>query len=165
MFGGGYSMLPVLRRGVVDKRGWSDDEELLDIFAVAQCTPGVIAVNTATYIGYKKRGLAGAAAATIGVITPSIIIILVIAGLLSNFSGSALVQHALAGIRVAVCVLVLDAVIRLFKACKKTLLSVVIFILAFASVGLLGLSPIWPVLLAAAAGICGGYVKGGGKNE
>lgn len=165
MFGGGYSMLPVLRREIVEKRGWSDDEELLDIFAVAQCTPGVIAVNTATFIGYKKRGVAGAAVATLGVVTPSIIIILIIAALLTDFASIPLVQNALAGIRVAVCVLVLQAVVKLFSACKKNLVSVLIFAAAFVMVGVLGLSPVWPVLVAAGAGLGWGFISNRGAKR
>ncbi len=165
MFGGGYSMLPVLRREIVEKRGWSDDEELLDIFAVAQCTPGVIAVNTATFIGYKKRGVAGAAVATLGVVTPSIIIILIIAALLSDFASIPQVQYALAGIRVAVCVLVLQAVVKLFSSCKKNLVSVLIFAAAFVMVGVMGLSPVWPVLVAAGAGLGWGFISNRGGDR
>jgi len=165
MFGGGYSMLPVLRREIVEKRAWSNDEELLDIFAVAQCTPGVIAVNTATYIGYKKRGISGAAAATVGVITPSIIIILIIASMLTNFAEIAAVQNALAGIRVAVCVLVLQAVVKLYSACRKSVVSLLIFAAGFVMVGVLGLSPVWPVLFAAGVGLGWGFFRRKGDER
>ena len=77
-FGGGYAMLPILQREVVENKGWATDEELTDYFAIGQCTPGVIAVNTATFIGYRYKGLAGGILATLGVISPSIIIISVI---------------------------------------------------------------------------------------
>ncbi len=118
-FGGGYAMLPLIQREVVEKKHWATEEEIMDYYAVGQCTPGIIAVNTATFIGYYKKGIIGGIFATLGVIFPSIVIILLIASLLQNFSDLAIVQHALGGIRVAVCVLVLNAVIKLFKSGVK----------------------------------------------
>ncbi|MDL2235677.1 chromate transporter [Christensenellaceae bacterium OttesenSCG-928-L17] len=115
-FGGGYSMLPMLEREVVEKHAWATSEELLDYFAIGQCTPGIIAVNTATLIGYKRRGALGALAATAGVVTPSIIIITIIAALLSGVMDHPVVMQAFAGIRVAVAALIASAVVRLFKS-------------------------------------------------
>ena len=105
-FGGGYAMLPLIQREVVEKKGWATEDEVMDYYAVGQCTPGVIAVNVATFIGYKNKGIAGGILATLGVVSPSIVIISIIAAFLSRFSDSAYVQHALAGIRLAVCALV-----------------------------------------------------------
>ena len=98
-FGGGYAMLPILQREVVEKKGWATDEELTDYFAVGQCTPGIIAVNTATFIGYKHKGIPGGVLTTLGVVFPSLVIITAIAAFLSNFADIPVVQHALAAMR------------------------------------------------------------------
>lgn len=129
-FGGGYAMLPMLQSEVVEKKKWATDDELLDYFAVGQCTPGVIAVNTASFIGYYKKGVLGSIVATAGVIFPSVVIIMLIASLLSNFAELPIVQHALSGVRIAVCVLILKAVIKMFKSGIKDIFGVVIFVLA-----------------------------------
>ncbi len=114
-FGGGYAMLPILQREVVENKGWCTEEELTDYYAIGQCTPGIIAVNTATFIGTKTAGFWGSALATIGVVFPSLIIITVIAAFLRNFADNEYVIHAFAGLRVVVCVLVLNTVVKLFK--------------------------------------------------
>ena len=110
-FGGGMAMLPILQREVVENKGWATDEELTDYFAIGQCTPGIIAVNTATFIGYKQRGVLGGIVATLGVILPSLVIIMVIASVLENFAQIPIVQHAFAGINVAVAALIVQAVV------------------------------------------------------
>lgn len=114
-FGGGYAMLPLLQQDLVDKRDWTTSEELMDYFAIGQCTPGIIALNVSTFIGYKQRGVAGALATTAGFLTVPIFLILVIAMFLQNFAELAVVQHAFAGIRVCVCVLIINSVLRLWK--------------------------------------------------
>lgn len=115
-FGGGYAMLPILQRDIVNKHGWATDEELMDYFAIGQCTPGVIAVNTATFIGYKRKGILGGIFATLGVVFPSVVIISVIAAFVTNFADMPVVKYALNGIRVCVCVLILNAIIKLSKS-------------------------------------------------
>ena len=123
-FGGGYAMLPMLQQEVVDRRGWATNEELMDYYAIGQCTPGVIAVNTATFVGNKKAGIPGGIIASLGFLTMPITIILIIAAFLTNFADIPAVQHAFAGIRVCVCVLILQAVLRLWNKAivdKKTL--------------------------------------------
>ena len=112
-FGGGYAMLPLIQREIVENKKWSTEKEILDYYAVGQCTPGVIAVNTATFIGYKLRGIIGGIVATLGVIFPSIVIILIIATFLQNFADLAIVQSAFAGIRVAVVALIITTVVKL----------------------------------------------------
>ena len=114
-FGGGYAMLPILERELVDKRHWTTMDDLRDYFSIGQCTPGIIALNVSTFIGEKRRGVRGALAATVGFLTFPIIIILLIALFLTNFAQLEIVQHAFAGIRVCVCVLILQAVLRLWK--------------------------------------------------
>ena len=114
-FGGGYAMLPILERELVDKRHWTTMDDLQDYFAIGQCTPGIIALNVSTFIGEKRRGVPGAIAATTGFLTGPILIILLIAMFLTSFAHEPVVQHAFAGIRVCVCVLILQAVLRLWK--------------------------------------------------
>ena len=114
-FGGGYAMLPILERELVDKRGWTTMDDLRDYFSIGQCTPGIISLNVSTFIGEKRGGVKGALAATLGFLTGPIIIILIIAMFLKNFAAMPVVQHAFAGIRVCVCVLILQAVLRLWK--------------------------------------------------
>lgn len=152
-FGGGYAMLPILQREVVDNKGWATEEELVDYFAIGQCTPGVIAVNTATFIGQKTRGISGGIVATLGLVFPSLVIISLLAGVITTFSHLAWVNHAFGGIRVCVCILILNAVIKLLK---KSVIDVPTAVI-FAAVMLLSfftpLSPVIFVVLAAAAGI------------
>ena len=114
-FGGGYAMLPILERELVDKRQWTTMDDLRDYFSIGQCTPGIIALNVSTFIGEKRGGVKGAVAATVGFLTGPILIILVIAMFLKNFAELDVVKHAFAGIRVCVCVLILQAVMRLWK--------------------------------------------------
>ena len=109
-FGGGYAMLPALQREVVEKRRWATEEEVMDWYAIGQCTPGVIAVNTATFVGQKQAGVWGGIFATLGVVFPSLVIIMIIAAFIQNFAHLPAVQNAFAGIRVCVCVLILNAV-------------------------------------------------------
>ena len=152
-FGGGYAMLPMLQREVVERRGWATEEELMDYYAIGQCTPGVIAVNTATFIGSKNRGILGGIAATLGVVFPSLVIISVIAAFISNFADLAVVKDAFAGIRVCVFVLILNAVVKLGKASVKDALTLCICVAVMAASVLLDLSPIVFVLCAGVTGI------------
>ena len=114
-FGGGYAMLPILQREVVDSKGWATEEELMDYFAIGQCTPGIIAVNTATFIGQKNRGVLGGIVATLGLVFPSLVIISLLAGVIEAFSHLEWIQHAFGGVRVCVCILILNAVMKLLK--------------------------------------------------
>lgn len=152
-FGGGYAMIPILEREIVDKQGWASSEELMDYYAVGQCTPGVIAVNTATFIGRKVAGIPGGIVATAGVVFPSVVIITVIAGILSNFADIPAVQSAFAGIRVCVCVLIFNAVLKLWKAAVPDKATLVLAVLVFALSFFLKLSPVVFVVFCAAAGI------------
>ena len=152
-FGGGYAMLPILQREVVENKGWATDEELTDYFAIGQCTPGVIAVNTATFIGQKHRGIIGGIVATLGVVFPSLVIISILAGLITNFSHLAWVQNAFAGIQVCVCVLIFNAVLKLWKGAVKDVWGLVIFLVILALSVFTKLSPIIYVLAAAVAGL------------
>ena len=127
-FGGGYAMLSLVQRVIVEEHGWATEEELMDYYAIGQCTPGVIAVNVSTFIGHKLRGIPGAIAASLGFISPSILIITVIAAFLESFASIVWVAHALAGIRVCVCVLILNSVLALGKKAVKTPIAWGIFL-------------------------------------
>lgn len=155
-FGGGYAMLPILQREVVEKKNWATEEELMDYYAIGQCTPGIIAVNTATFIGYKYKGIMGGIVATLGCIFPSLIIITIIAACLQNFAEYSVVQHALAGVRACVCALVLDAVMKL---AKKSLVDYAACVIAAA---IFILSIFWnvsAVILVISAAVAGILVK------
>jgi chromate transporter len=152
-FGGGLAMLPMLQREVVEKKGWVSEEELLDWYAIGQCTPGIIALNVATFVGQKQRGIPGGVLATFGTVFPSLVIITVIAAVLQNFADLAAVKNAFAGIRVCVCVLILNAVVRLWKSSVVDAPSLFIYVIVLLGTIFLGLSPVLFVLLAAVAGL------------
>lgn len=161
-FGGGYAMLSLLQRELVEQRGWATEEELMDYYAIGQCTPGIIAVNTATFIGHKLAGIPGAIAASIGFFAPSILIIMVIAAFLENFASIPVVAHALAGIRVCVCALILDAVLKLGKKSVKDKLSwgifIVVTLLAF-------FTDVPTVVIVLSAGLVGYILHLVGRNK
>ena len=162
-FGGGYAMLPMLQKEIVEKLGWATESEIMDYFAIGQCTPGVIAVNTSTFIGYKQKGIIGGIIATLGVIFPSIIIITTIASILSNFSNYPIVQHAFAGIRIVVAALVLNVVIKMYKTAVVDWLSIVIFLISLLLGLILSLSPVIYIITAAVIGII--YQKHNNKEH
>ncbi len=152
-FGGGYAMIPILEREIVDRHGWATSEELMDYYAVGQCTPGVIAVNTATFIGYKIAGRLGGVVATLGVVFPSFVIITVIAGIIQNFADIPAVKSAFAGIRVCVCVLIFNSVIKLWKSAVRDKAALVLCLLVLGLSMFFSISPIVFVVCCAAAGI------------
>ena len=156
-FGGGYAMLPILQREVVEKRGWATENELTDYYAIGQCTPGIIAVNVATFIGNKRKGVLGGIIATFGVVFPSLVIITLIAAFLQNFADLEIVKHAFAGVRVGVCVLVFNAVVKLWKKAVIDIPTGIIFALVLLVTVFLDVSP---VILVVAAGIAGIIVQG-----
>lgn len=155
-FGGGMAMLPMLKREIVEKYGWATEEELLDIYAIGQCTPGVIAVNTSTYIGYQQGKLVGSIFATLGMISPSLIIISLIASILKEFMALPIVLHALAGIRITVCALMLNTVFSLMKSGIKDKLGVLLFLFGFL---LATFTPIPTILLVVCAAVIGIFFK------
>ena len=156
MFGGGMAMLPLLQRELVDNKKWVTEEEILDYYAIGQCTPGIIAVNTATFVGRKRKGIPGGIAATLGVVFPSIVIITIIAAFLSNFADIKAVKDAFAAIRVCVCVLILNSVIKLGKKTVVDAPTAVIFVLVVAGMLLLDVSP---VLFVIGGALCGIVIK------
>ena len=155
-FGGGYAMLPILQREIVEDKGWATEEEVADYFAIGQCTPGIIAVNTATFIGQKLKGIKGGIAATLGVIFPSLVIIMTLAGLIGIVAHLPVVQHAFAGIRVCVCILIFNAVKKLWKKSVVDKVTLGIFIIML--VGSL-LTNLTPVVFVLAAGVMGVLIR------
>ncbi|MER2150985.1 MAG: chromate transporter [Candidatus Limivicinus sp.] len=152
-FGGGYAMIPILEREIVDRQGWASSEELMDYYAVGQCTPGVIAVNTATFIGYKIAGPLGGIVATLGVVFPSVVIICIIAGVLTNFADIPAVKSAFTAIRVCVCVLIFNAVLKLWKGAVKDKAGLVLFLIVFILSLFFDISPVVFVVMCALAGL------------
>lgn len=163
-FGGGYAMLPMIQKEVIDKYHWATEDEIMDYYAIGQCTPGIIAVNTATFVGYKVKGILGGIIATLGVVSPSLIIISVIAKLISNFSSLAVVQHALAGIQVAVCVLMYFAITKMYKKGVKDIPTFLIFATAFILAYFTSISTVLLVIIAGAVGYVL-YMTGSKKGE
>lgn len=152
-FGGGYAMIPILEREVVTKRAWASNEELMDYYAVGQCTPGIIAVNTATFIGSKLAGTLGGIVATAGIVFPSLVIICVIAGILTNFADIPAVKSAFAGIRVCVCVLIFNAVVKLWKGSITDKGALALCLIISVLSVFLDISPVVYVIFCALAGI------------
>ncbi|OQY34372.1 MAG: chromate transporter [Spirochaetaceae bacterium 4572_59] len=163
-FGGGYAMLPILQRELAETRKWVSEEELLDFYAIGQSTPGIIAVNTATFVGYRTAGIPGALAATAGMVTPSLIIITFIAAFLKTFSENIYVQKALRGVNISVAVLLLTSV---YKFGVKSILDktgMIICLLSFSLIIFAGWSPIPIVLLSITAGIVMHFIRKGMKG-
>lgn len=162
-FGGGYAMLPILQREVVENRKWVTEAEILDYYAIGQCLPGIIMVNTMIFVGQKRRGTMGGIAAALGTVCPALIIITVIAALLTNFADSETVKKAFAGIRVCVCVLIFNAVVKLWK---NSVIDWKCFAI-FALVAVLSLiTDITPVVFVVLSAVIGIVIKGlGVKSE
>ncbi|MGL5540154.1 MAG: chromate transporter [Erysipelotrichaceae bacterium] len=146
-FGGGYAMLPLLEREIVDKHNWTTKEELLDIFAIGQLTPGIISVNTATFIGYKQKGVLGALFATLGLITPSIVVILMLATVLERFATASLMQRAFAGIQVGVVVILTQSVYSLVKNNLKKPFHYTLFGIVLIALSVFMFSPVWVMVI------------------
>ena len=155
-FGGGYAMLPILQRDIVNKNAWVTNAELMDYFAIGQCTPGVIAVNTATFVGYKQKGILGGIFATLGVIFPSIIIITIIAAFVTNFADIPMVKYAFNGIRVCVCVLIFNSILKLKSGALSDKFSYFIFALVFCASFFFKISS---AILVLVSGLIGFLVK------
>jgi len=163
-FGGGLAQLPMLKFEVVQKHHWMEEEELLDIYAIGQCTPGIIAINTATYVGYKKAGIAGGIAATAGMVMPSLIIITLVAAILQAVIDNVWVQHAIMGIRGVVCALMLNTVQTLSKKTLKNRFSFIVAGIALLAAFFTGLPTLVIVIAAAVTGIVYHVVIRGGET-
>ncbi|HZK37988.1 MAG TPA: chromate transporter [Clostridia bacterium] len=158
-FGGGFAMLPIIQREVVEKKKWATDEEIIDCFAIGQCTPGVIAVNTATFIGYKRKGIIGGIVATVGVVLPSLIVITIITTFFKQFQHYRIVQYAFGGIRVGVIALIANTVFKMLKQVAKNWVCIAIFIVAFIFIAFTDFSPIIIIVASILLGIFRGRVN------
>ena len=152
-FGGGYAMIPFIQREVVTKHHYINEEEILEIVAISESTPGPIAVNSATFVGYRVAGVAGATVATLGIVLPSFIIILAISYVLQQFEHLEVVKYAFNGVRVAVLALVLNALITLYKQCPKGWISYGIMLAAFVAVACLKVGVIVVIIASATIGL------------
>ena len=164
-FGGGLTMLPMLKHELVEKKGWVNEEELLDCYAIGQCTPGIIAINTATFVGYKRKGVAGGISATLGMASPSVLIITVVALFLESFMDNVWLQHALMGVRGVVCALMLNTVLTLAKKSLVSPVTYVICAIAFVLCMFTKVPLVVIVLMAGTFGIILEKGKRGKTNE
>ncbi|MDR0447506.1 MAG: chromate transporter [Treponema sp.] len=151
-FGGAYVLVPVLERELIRGKGWITMDEVMDYYTISQVTPGIIAVNVSTFVGYERKGFPGGVIATLSFIFPGVTLMTVISLFISRFAEYPAVMQAFAGIRVAVGALILDAVLKLAKGFYKNVKSLVIFIIAFALSALAGVSPVYVVLGAGLLG-------------
>ncbi|MDR0289618.1 MAG: chromate transporter [Treponema sp.] len=151
-FGGGYAIIPVIERELIKKRGWLTLDEMLDFYTIAQITPGIIAVNIASFTGCKLKGVLGGALATVGLVLPGICLMMIISVFVQRFAEYSVVQHALTGIRLAVCALILDTSIKLIKGFFKDYKAIIICIIAFTLSAVFSVSPVYVILGAGLAG-------------
>ncbi|MBQ8679597.1 MAG: chromate transporter [Treponema sp.] len=164
-FGGGIAMLPILERELAEKRNWTTSDELLDYFAIGQSTPGIIAVNVATFIGYKRAGLIGGCVATFGMVFPSIIIITLIAKFISNFSEIEWVQKALKGINVAVAAILTSAVYKFSKKSVKNLFGFLLLVIAFLLIFVFNVGTAYVIFGSAILGVILASCRGEFRKE
>lgn len=164
-FGGGYAMLPIIKRELVDNLGWVKEEDIYNFYAIGQSTPGIIAVNTATMTGYNLKGIKGALAATSGFIMPSLIIITFIASFFKRFQQIELFQHAFAAIQIAVVALIADIVIKMWQKSDKNISSIILFAAAFILLVTLDISPVFVIIASAACGILLQHLRGDLKSR
>ncbi len=164
-FGGGYAMLPILERELVEKRHWATSDDLMDYYAISQVTPGVIAVNVSTFIGFRLRKVIGGIFATMGVVTPSIIIITIISLFISNFESIVWVQKALAGVNVAVTALLTYAVFNFAKKAIKKWWGILFYATSFCLIFFFKIPSVVVIVAAAVAGILIAYFSGNLKIE
>lgn len=151
-FGGGLAMMPIMQRELIEKRGWITEEELIDYFAIGQSTPGIIAVNVATFVGYKKLGWFGGIIGTLGVVTPSWVIIMLLAGAISSVDKYPLAQKALKGINVAVAALLTSVIVKFSKKTIKSIWNAFFMLLAFALIYFLKVQSVWIIIASLVIG-------------
>jgi len=163
-FGGGYAAIPVLEREMIKKRGWLTMDEVLDYYTIAQITPGIILINIATFVGCKRKGIPGGIIATIGVVLPGISLMLLISLFVRRFAEYPIVQRAFSGIRLAVCAVIFDTTVKLFKGFWKDYKAVIISIAAFVLSAIFSVSPVYIIPVAGLAGFLLFSPKGNGKG-
>ena len=152
-FGGGYAMIPVIQREIVQKRGWISDDDILDIIAIAESTPGPIAINSATFVGYQVAGFWGSAAATLGVVLPAFTIIYIISFFLRQFQEIKAVEYAFTGIRAGVLSLLINAVVSMGKKCPKNIFAYIVVAASFGAVAIFDVNVLFVIIACAASGV------------
>lgn len=165
-FGGGLAMMPMMQKELIEKRGWITEEDLIDYYAIGQSTPGIVAVNVSTFVGYRRAGVAGGIAGTAGMVTPSLIIIMVLANLISSASDYPWMQKALSGVNVAVAALLTKVVLHFMRTTIKNLLTLAVALVSFVLVYVLSVPSFFIILGAVVLGFAVHLVKlhGGKKN-
>lgn len=158
-FGGGYAMLPLLKAELVNKRRFVSEQELLDMYSIGQCTPGIIAINVATFIGYRQKGIRGAITTTAGMVMPSLMVIILLASVLQNFADNRYVAYAFSGIRICVAALIADVIFDLARKNIAGYMSVFVFIGALALLVGAGLSAVWIVIIAGTVSLAAGEIR------
>ena len=158
-FGGGYAMIPLIQREAAENKKWVSDEDILDIVAIAESTPGPIAINSATFVGYKTKGAFGSAFATLGVVLPSFIIISAIAYLLKEFADIPVVKYAFFGIRAGVLALVTKSLFTMYKKAPKGYIATVISALALMLVAFFDVNALIVIILSAVVGLVVSEIK------
>ena len=151
--GGGLAMMPMMQSELIEKRKWITDEELIDYYAVGQSTPGIVAVNVATFVGYKQMGIIGGIFATLGMVTPSLVIIMILAGLINSINDFPIIQKALKGINVAVAALLTSTIINFMKKTIKKFTNAIFMLISFLLVFVLKLPSFWIILFALLIGV------------
>ena len=152
-FGGGYAMIPMIEKELVVKKGWITSDEISDMVAIAEATPGPIAVNTATFVGYKKGGFWGSFFSTLGLVIPSFVVIIIISVFLSYVSGNVWVENAFKGIRAGVVALVINAGIKMTKQVEKAVATVILTVAAFALATFTGVDVVWIIIAGGLFGV------------
>jgi len=151
--GGGVAMIPQIQQVTVNDKGWLSEEEMIDCIAISQSLPGIIAINCATYIGKRVRGMGGSLTATLGVIMPSFIIIILAVTFLDAIGENSYLQGAFTGVKAAVCGLILVSAVKLGRQSLRTVFQWVLAVAAFIAIGFFGLTALWMILAGAVAGI------------
>jgi len=165
-FGGGYAMIPLIQREVVEEKKWITDDDILEIIAISESTPGPIAINSATFIGYRICGFWGSFFATLGVVLPSFVIILLISFVLKEFQDLKAVQYAFEGIRAGVLALLIKALVGMYKKSPKNLVSYIVIVASFLVAAFVDISVLWVIIGCAVFGLVTSmYAKGGLKND
>ena len=157
-FGGGYAMIPIIQKEVAEKKKWISSEDILDVVAIAESTPGPIAINSATFVGYKVAGFWGAFMATVGVVLPSFGIILLISAVLAEFQSLPAVQYAFMGIRAGVLALLVKALISMYKQCPKGAVSYIVMGVSFVAVALFKVNVLLVIVLCGIFGIASSFL-------
>lgn len=164
-FGGGYAMIPMIQREIVENKKWLESKDLMDVVAIAETTPGPIAINAATFVGYKVKGIKGSLAATLGVVLPSLTVIMLVTLLFMRFMTAEVVANAFWGIRIAVLALMLKALLTMYKECPRNAVSYAAAAVALVCVAFFNVNVLFVIIASAAAGIVYQLIKAGKQHD